>query len=206
MAKVEKVQAQSGQSVPTTGGFSKDAIAKDNKKLQNIFDKFDDGNKFLDKTERDKIQSLFVQADEKGNNNKKISQQELQNIADSLNKDIKDEKDKITANELKEFYTNLGTVSKAEKAQGAQDTIDTLEFENEEEETENSELNPYTVQYKDRFDDVIKKDLKAQGIDNPTDEQIKEAKETFKKNNPDAIKTTKSGTEYLLVGSKIKLV
>ncbi|MCI1273025.1 MAG: hypothetical protein LKG27_01165 [Clostridiaceae bacterium] len=210
MDKVEKVQAQSGQSVPTTGGFSKDAIAKDNKKLQNIFDKFDNGNTFLDKAERDKIQSLFTQADENGNNNKKISKKELQTIADSLNKDVKEEKDKITADELKEFYTNLGEVSKQEKAQGAKDTIDTLEFENDsegsEDETEASELNPYTVQYKERYDELIKKDLKAQGIENPTDEQIKNAKEIFKKNNPDALKTTKEGTEYLLVGTKIKLV
>ncbi|MDR1327450.1 MAG: hypothetical protein LBJ74_03490 [Heliobacteriaceae bacterium] len=88
-----------------------------------------------------------------------------------------------------------------------------IESENEEEkpkekpvEEKPAELHSYTVQNGESFTNIIKKSLQAQGIENPTAEQIKEAKEEFKKNNPDAVKTSKkSGVEYLLVGAKVNL-
>ncbi len=63
----------------------------------------------------------------------------------------------------------------------------------------------YVVQPDETFTQVVTKALKAQGIENPTDEQIEEAKEQFKKDNPDAVKTTSSGYEYLLVGAEVNL-
>ena len=72
-------------------------------------------------------------------------------------------------------------------------------------EAEAPKTHKYTVQPDESFTSVIKKALKAQGIENPTAEQIEAAKEQFKKDNPGAIKKTKSGYEYLLVGAEVNL-
>ncbi len=72
-------------------------------------------------------------------------------------------------------------------------------------EAEAPKSHKYTVQPDESFTTVIKKALKAQGIENPTAEQIEAAKEQFKKDNPGAIKKTKSGYEYLLVGAEVNL-
>ena len=63
----------------------------------------------------------------------------------------------------------------------------------------------YVVQSGDSFTEVIKKSLQAQGVENPTKEQIAQEKEKFKKYNPDAVKTAKNGVEYLLAGDTVKL-
>ena len=63
----------------------------------------------------------------------------------------------------------------------------------------------YVVQSGDKFTEVMTKVLQAQGIENPTEEQIAEAKEQFKKDNPNAIRTTSSGYEFLMVGEQVKL-
>ena len=63
----------------------------------------------------------------------------------------------------------------------------------------------YVVQSDDKFTEVMTKVLQAQGIENPTEEQIAEAKEQFKKDNPNAIRTTSSGYEFLMVGEQVKL-
>ena len=68
------------------------------------------------------------------------------------------------------------------------------------------ELHNYTVQMNETFTNIIRKSLAAQGNTNPTKAEIKAAKEEFKKNNPKAVKTTRDGYEYLLVGAKVKLV
>lgn len=70
---------------------------------------------------------------------------------------------------------------------------------------ETPQLHKYIVQSGDKFTEVISKALQAQGIENPTDEQIAEAKEQFKQDNPNAVKTTKGGYEYLLVGAEVNL-
>ncbi len=74
-----------------------------------------------------------------------------------------------------------------------------------EKEEETPELHKYTVQPGESFTAVIKKSLAAQGIENPTDEQIAKAKEQFKKDNPDAVKTNKNGYEFLDVGAEVQL-
>ena len=63
----------------------------------------------------------------------------------------------------------------------------------------------YVVQSGDSFTEVIKKSLQAQGVENPTKEQIAQEKEKFKKYNPDAVKTAKNGVEYLIAGDEVKL-
>lgn len=72
-------------------------------------------------------------------------------------------------------------------------------------EAEAPKSHKYTVQPDESFTTVIKKALKAQGIENPTAEQIEAAKEQFKKDNPGAVKTNRSGYEYLLVGAEVNL-
>ena len=69
----------------------------------------------------------------------------------------------------------------------------------------NQTLHKYVVQMDESFTQIIKKSLKAQGIEKPTPEQIKEAKEQFKLDNPKAIKTNRKGYEFLLVGAEVKL-
>lgn len=63
----------------------------------------------------------------------------------------------------------------------------------------------YVVQSGDKFTEVVTKALQAQGVENPTEEQIAEAKEQFKKDNPNAIRTTSNGYEFLNVGEQVKL-
>lgn len=63
----------------------------------------------------------------------------------------------------------------------------------------------YVVQSGDSFTNVIRKSLQAQGIENPSKEQIAEEKEKFKQYNPGAVKTAKNGVEYLLAGDEVKL-
>lgn len=67
------------------------------------------------------------------------------------------------------------------------------------------QLHKYVVQTDETFDAVILKSLKAQGIENPTEEQIKEAKAQFKKDNPNAVRSTEDGYEFLLVGAEVNL-
>ena len=67
------------------------------------------------------------------------------------------------------------------------------------------ETHNYVVQPNETFTQVITTALKAQGIENPTEEQIEEAKEQFRQDNPNAVKKTSKGYEYLLVGAEVKL-
>ena len=72
-------------------------------------------------------------------------------------------------------------------------------------EEKQPELHQYIVQSDESFTQVVTKSLQAQGIENPTKEQIEAEKEQFKKDNPDAVKTLSNGYEFLHVGAKVKL-
>ncbi len=63
----------------------------------------------------------------------------------------------------------------------------------------------YTVQEGERFDDLIKRSLVAQGIENPTDEQMQEAIAKFKEDNPNAVHKNRKGVEYLYAGAEVKI-
>ncbi len=67
------------------------------------------------------------------------------------------------------------------------------------------QLHKYIVQTDDKFTEVISKALQAQGIEKPTKEQIEKAKEQFKKDNPNAVRSTEDGYEFLLVGAEVNL-
>lgn len=62
----------------------------------------------------------------------------------------------------------------------------------------------YTVQNGETLTGLLKKSLKAQGIENPTKEQIAEAKAEFIKNNPKGIHGPK-GQEILWAGDVVKI-
>ena len=79
---------------------------------------------------------------------------------------------------------------------------ETVEKKQQEEEPQ---LHSYTVQEGERYTDLIIRSLKAQGVTDPTEQQIKEAKDNFEINNPGAVKRTAKGYEYLLVGAKVQL-
>lgn len=62
----------------------------------------------------------------------------------------------------------------------------------------------YTVQNGETLTGLLKKSLKAQGIENPTKEQIAEAKAEFIKNNPKGVHGPK-GKEILWAGDVVKI-
>ena len=62
----------------------------------------------------------------------------------------------------------------------------------------------YTVQNGETLTGLLKKSLKAQGIENPTKEQIAEAKAEFIKNNPKGVHGPK-GQEILWAGDVVKI-
>lgn len=112
-------------------------------------------------------------------------------------------------NEKKSFEFKTEDEIKADEAAEAKKKADAAAAAEAEakrkQEAEAPKSHKYTVQPDETFTSVIKKALKAQGIENPTAEQIEAAKEQFKKDNPDAVKTNKDGYEYLLVGSEVNL-
>lgn len=90
------------------------------------------------------------------------------------------------------------------KADAARQT-DTPEQTTGNEKNDAPQNHKYVVQADESFTSVIKKSLKAQGNENPTKEEIQAAKEQFKKDNPGAVKKSRNGVEYLLVGAEVNL-
>ena len=214
-------------------GISKEQrteLEKKNRKLIDIFKAFDQDNSGdLSTLELAAAMDCFSQMDT--SKNKKLSKKELQKGADDLNKFFKEKNLNITAEGLKDFLKSITKLTKSDAKTSTQDvieeynkqlesqkqlqqSIEKLEQETADQPTpelemkelkEKPELYTYTVQEGESLTDVIKKSLKAQGIENPTKEQIEEAKEKFKENNPNAVKKNSRGYEYLLVGAKVKL-
>lgn len=67
------------------------------------------------------------------------------------------------------------------------------------------ESTDYVVQNGESIPDLVKKSLGAQGITNPTKEQIAEATKEFEAANKGKIHTAPNGTKYLMVGETVKL-
>ncbi len=62
----------------------------------------------------------------------------------------------------------------------------------------------YTVQLGDKLDDLLIRSLKGQGLD-VTEESLAAAKDKFKQNNPDAVRTNSRGVDYLYAGDVVKI-
>ena len=124
------------------------------------------------------------------------------------------EKDLTTKEKLDlvmaEFDTNKdGDISSGEADAGLK-RLGEAEAKAETEATETPEVDKkeptaYTVQNGEGFKSLIKRSLQAQGIENPTKEQMDEAIKEFKENpkNKGAFRTNSKGVTYLLVGKKV---
>ena len=196
----------------------KSSIVKENKKnaekYEAMFNKFDrDGNGYLNTTEQADLTKFFKTFDSDGNG--KLSKDEFNAYEDGkvirkFFKKIMKTMNKSEAIPVEEVEAN----NKKPQAALAADVGPVVEITDEEYEaavkkqndtTTNNDLHKYVVQMDESLTNVLKKSLAAQGITDPTPEQLKEAKEQFKQDNPNAIKTNKKGYEFLLVGAEVKL-
>lgn len=229
----KKISIEEGSKYDTSKisseGISKEQRAeleKKNKKLIEVFKAFDqDGDGDLNKLELAAAMDAFSKMDSEKKDGK-LSNKELQQGANNLNQFFKDKNVNIQAKGLKAFLKEITKLTQNDPKVETQQVITDYQTEQaeklkqqqqnptpppsqepkqEEPPQEPKKLNTYTVQEGESFTELIKKDLKSQGIENPTKEQIKEAKEKFKENNPNAVKTAKNGTEYLMVGDKVNL-
>ena len=222
-----------GQKYDTTqvsqDGVTREESTKDKKKLNQIFDIFDkDKNGILDSKELADMVSVFNAYDK--DNDKKLERKEFKALADTLNAYLP-YGDDLSGKDIRNFFKKIMSAQKDDEKISVTEvrTQEILEIEPPKVEAvpvartghvedapqgvtppaehpeEKQELHSYTVQEGERYTDLIIRSLKAQGIENPTEEQIKEAKENFEKNNPGAVKRTKKGYEYLLVGAKVQL-
>jgi len=63
----------------------------------------------------------------------------------------------------------------------------------------------YVVQLGDSVDGLVKKSLKAQGVNNPDAKTFEEAKAKFVESNKDFVKTNKKGVDYLIAGKIVNV-
>lgn len=194
--------------------LEKDDTIKKNKAFDLIFDALDKNKKDakLDSKELATFFSNLKKADT--DKNKDISQRELEAITKELNKQ-KAGGTEIKVADVEGFFSHVMaeasdvddkdkiSVEDALKAEDS-DKTDT-DTDTDTDSDDSSGTHSYTVQMDEDYTDIIKRSLKAKGVEEPTEEQIKTEKENFEKNNPGAVKRNKSGVEYLLVGAQVKL-
>ena len=184
-------------------GFKKDDTVKNNKSLNLIFDALDKNKKdeTLDAKELAGFFSSIKKSD--GDGNKDITDKELEQLTAELNKQSP-EGSEIKVSDVKDFFSYVvGETSDDEKI-SVEEALKADDTEKTEQKEENGPFT-YTVQMDESLTGIIKRSLQAQGIEEPTPEQIAEAKEKFKENNPGAVRTAKNGVEFLLVGAQVKL-
>lgn len=198
-------------------GVNLEEIAKNNKKLIDIFNKFDlDGDKKLNDIELAKAMDAFAKMDD---GDCKLSKKELDAGAATIGENISGGDLKSFIKKVTKATKNDATVStqariqQEQSLQSLKDVAPDLEEVTPPEiiklevkaEEKKPVLGDYTVQEGESYTDLIIRSLKAQGIENPTKEQIKEAKEKFQENNPGMVKSAKNGVEFLPVGAKVKI-
>ena len=194
--------------------LEKDDTIKKNNAFDLIFDALDKNKKDakLDSKELATFFSNLKKADT--DKNKDISQKELEAITKELNKQNSG-KTEIKVADVEGFFSHVMaeasdvedkdkiSVEDALKAEDS-DKTDT-DTDTDTDSDDSSGTHSYTVQMDEDYTDIIKRSLKAKGVEEPTEEQIKTEKENFEKNNPGAVKRNKRGVEYLLVGAQVKL-
>ncbi len=189
--------------------LEKDDTIKKNKAFDLIFDALDKNKKDakLDSKELATFFSNLKKADTDKN-------KELEAITKELNKQNSDGTE-IKVADVEGFFSHVMaeasdvddkdkiSVEDALKAEDSDKTDTDTDTDTDSEDA--SGTHTYTVQMDEDYTDIIKRSLKAKGVEEPTEEQIKTEKENFEKNNPGAVKRNKSGVEYLLVGAQVKL-
>lgn len=203
-------------------GVNIDELSQKKKKLIDIFKAFDlNGDNKLDDLELAKAMDAFAKLDD---GDGKLSKKELEagaamfNEMTNLNIKAKDLKafikkiTKLTKNDTKvDTQQRLLQEANLERMRKITEELkpEPVEIKKPEIEVKPLELQPatydYTVQNGESYNNLIKRILAEKGIENPTKEDIAAAKAEFEKNNPGAVKKTSKGTEYLIVGSKVKL-
>lgn len=194
--------------------LEKDDTIKKNKAFDLIFDALDKNKKDakLDSKELATFFSNLKKADT--DKNKDISQRELEAITKELNKQNSG-RTEIKVADVEGFFSHVMAEASdvddkdkisVEEALKAEDSDNTdTDTDTDTDSDDSSGTHSYTVQMDEDYTDIIKRSLKAKGVEEPTEEQIKTEKENFEKNNPGAVKRNKSGVEYLLVGAQVKL-
>lgn len=104
----------------------------------------------------------------------------------------------LSADEIKAQDEQIAAADKAKQAAQAQNAAE------EQRQKDLKTPKDYTVQNGETLTGLLKRSLQAQGIENPTKEQIAEAKAEFIKNNPKALHGAK-GKEYLYAGDVVKV-
>lgn len=146
-----------------------------------LFDFYDTAGDTKDgKLEKSEISAMLDSFKKFDNNpDNKLDDNELT----ALTQDLKSKGLDVTEADVKTFYENI-----IAEGNGASEN-----------------LHDYTVQFGEKFTDIIINSIKAKNGDiEPTAEEFVAAKERFKANNPDAVKE-RNGVEYLLAGAKVKL-
>ncbi|MBS4760339.1 MAG: DnaJ domain-containing protein [Clostridium sp.] len=203
-------------------GVDLEEMSKKNKKLIDIFKAFDlNGDNKLNDLELAKAMDAFSKLDD---GDGKLSKKELEAGAAMFNEMTNLN---VKAKDLKAFIKQITKLTKNDTKVGTQQRLlqeanleqmrkiaedlkpDPVEIKKPEIEVKPLEVKPtsfdYTVQNGESYNNLIKRILAEKGIENPTKEDIAAAKAEFEKNNPGAVKKTSKGTEYLIVGSKVKL-
>ena len=104
----------------------------------------------------------------------------------------------MTADEIKAEDEKIAAAEKAKQEEAARKAAEEARIKDLQ--TPKS----YTVQNGETLTGLLKRSLKAQGIENPTKEQIAEAKAEFIKNNPKGVHGPK-GQEILWAGDVVKI-
>lgn len=191
--------------------IEKDETITKNKAFSLIFDALDKNKKDskLDSKELATFFSDLMKADT--DNNRDITPKELEAITKELNKQASSGTE-IKVADVEGFFSHvMAEMSdldakdkiKVEDALKAEDTDTDTDTDTDSDDS--SGTHTYTVQMDEDYTDIIKRSLKAKGVEEPTEEQIQKEKENFEKNNPGAVKRNKKGVEYLLVGAQVKL-
>ncbi len=188
--------------------LEKDDTIKKNKAFDLIFDALDKNKKDakLDSKELATFFSKLKKADT--DKNKDISQKELEAITKELNKQNSGGTE-IKVADVEGFFSHVMAEASDVEDKDKISVEEALKAEDSDKTDTDTDTeggtHTYTVQMDEDYTDIIKRSLKAKGVEEPTDEQIKTEKENFEKNNPGAVKRNKSGVEYLLVGAQVKL-
>ena len=188
--------------------LEKDDTIKKNKAFDLIFDALDKNKKDakLDSKELATFFSNLKKADT--DKNKDISQKELEAITKELNKQNSGGTE-IKVADVEGFFSHVMAEASDVEDKDKISVEEALKAEDSDKTDTDTDTeggtHTYTVQMDEDYTDIIKRSLKAKGVEEPTDEQIKTEKENFEKNNPGAVKRNKSGVEYLLVGAQVKL-
>ena len=232
--KVTKGNELNNASVSQEGVAREEAVKKKDK-LANIFKAFDiSGDGVLDSKELLNALDVFNSFDknhdgeittkelkemaEVFNSQQGLSGQDAlksnnlrafwNNIKDAVKGDAQISRNAFVMADAVDVATEQARLQKFEdniKADVISTTMDIDELNFPEKPVKEPEVFSYTVQNGESFNDLITRILKAQGIENPTPEDIAKAKEEFKKANPDAVHRAANGVEYLLVGDKVNL-